>query len=264
MEKKSETKIQKKDKAPAALTEFSQGLQYILKEVESIEKILDGTDIEENENKLKEEEKKKEKSENSGKDNGDSKDEEKNKENNKSETSIKDLSLLDTWINVDKKIEEIHNKWNLYEVEGVEKGIGIETREKLEEGLNSLTKSIEDRNILEIYDYGSQTMLGSSHIFNMYKDETKGNIDKIRYHVYQSYLKSIKGRNQEGIDLLEDLEEDIGQIRLKLGEDEKKIKILDKTNLSIGDMKKALKENSIKLYRIKKDIIIKNLDELGQ
>lgn len=271
--RKQTDKVQKKDKAPSSLSELSKGLQSILKDIEEIEGILDGTDIKQNESKVKEEEsqegeeqKQAEKQEegkgNQEKDGTEPKEEDKG--NSKPKTSDKDNKILKIWTDVDKEIEDIHKKWNLYEVEGVKKGIGMETRDKLEDALNLLTKSIEERNIINIYDYGSQSMLQLVPIFNMYKDEIKGNINKIKYLTYQSYLKAVAGKGKEGWDLLEGIEEDISQIRIKLEKDENKIKILDKSNLSIGDMQKALQENSTKLYRIKKDIVIKNLDELGE
>lgn len=263
-EKKQTSKIQKKDRAPSSLSDISQGIQDILKEIEDIEKNLDGTDIKNNETKNKEKEEQQDQNEDkNNKDETNAKEDEK-KDKNKDKVLNRDDKLIDIWIKIDKKTEDIHNKWNLYEVEGIKKGISMEITDKLEGSLNSLTKSIEERNIANIYDYGSQSMLAISPIFHMYMDEIKGNINKIKYFVYQSYLKAVEGKNKEAWGLLENLGEDINQIRLKLEKDEEKIKILDKSNLSIGDMQKALKEKSIKLYRIKKDIIIKNLDELGK
>ena len=105
-------------------------------------------------------------------------------------------------------------------------------------------------------------MLELEPIFNLYKDEIKGSTSKIKYYTYQSYLNAMEGRKTKGQNLLEDLTGDLNQIRTKLEKDEEKIKLLDKLNLSIESMKQALREDSIKLYRIKKDIIIKNISEL--
>jgi len=71
-------------------------------------------------------------------------------------------------------------------------------------------------------------------------------------------------KDKEALDLLKNSEEEINKIRLKIDKDISKMKVLDKLNMSIGDMRKSLKEKSIKLYRIKRDIIIKNLEELGK
>ena len=270
-------KIQKKDKAPDSLGDVSKGLQDIISNLEEIEKILDGTYIEEEE-KPKEEKKDpgssntsqsqgsnqnsgNQDSNNSGKTNSDIKtieDKEKKKAEEKAD------KLLKTWQKIDKKIEDIHKKWNEYELEGLKKGITTERTDKFEESINALTKSIESRNIKEIYDYGSQSMLALGPIFELYKDEIAGEINRIKYATYQSYLNAIEEKDNEALDILKNSEEEINKIRLKIEKDTSKIKVLDKVNMSIVDMRKSLKEKSIKLYRIKKDVIIKNLEELGK
>lgn len=276
LQKNQSVKIQKKDKAPDSLGDVSKGLQDILSNLEEIEKILDGTYIEEE--KPKEEKKDSgssntsqsqgsnqnsgnQDSNNSGKTNSDIKtieDKEKKKAEEKAD------KLLKTWQKIDKKIEDIHKKWNEYELEGLKKGITTERTDKFEESINALTKSIESRNIKEIYDYGSQSMLALGPIFELYKDEIAGEINRIKYATYQSYLNAIEEKDNEALDILKNSEEEINKIRLKIEKDTSKIKVLDKVNMSIVDMRKSLKEKSIKLYRIKKDVIIKNLEELGK
>lgn len=51
-------------------------------------------------------------------------------------------------------------------------------------------------------------------------------------------------------------------MKVSLKQDEKKLDILEKTNTSFIDIRKALEKQSIKLNRIKRDITIKNLEEL--
>lgn len=276
LQKNQSVKIQKKDKAPDSLGDVSKGLQDILSNLEEIEKILDGTYIEEEKPK---EEKKDSGSSNTNQSQG-SNQNSGNQDSNKSEQSSgekKDTEdkekkkaeekadkLLKTWQKIDKKIEDIHKKWNEYELEGLKKGITTERTDKFEESINALTKSIESRNIKEIYDYGSQSMLALGPIFELYKDEIAGEINRIKYATYQSYLNAIEEKDNEALDILKNSEEEINKIRLKIEKDTSKIKVLDKVNMSIVDMRKSLKEKSIKLYRIKKDVIIKNLEELGK
>ena len=259
-EKEGEAKIEKKDKAPSSISDFSQGLQEILNYVEEIEKILDDSDIKMNEEKIKEAKKNREDEKSPKKE--EEKDEDKEKDEEMQEEKEKSNKILEIWTDMDKKIEDIHNKWNLYGVEGIKKGISINEKDKLEERLNSLTKAIEERNITNIYEYGSQTMLELEFVFQLYKDEIKGSTNKIKYYTYQSYLKAMEGRNTQAQNLLDDLSQDLNQIRTKLEKDEEKIKVIDRLKLSIDSMKVGLKEKSPKLYRIKKDIIIKNINEL--
>ena len=259
-EKEKEAKIEKKDKAPSSISDFSQGLQEILSDAEEIERVLDDSDIKMNEEKFKEAKKDKEDDNNSKKEEDKEKDKEKDEEMQAEKE--KTNKLLEIWTDMDKKIEDIHNKWDLYGVDAMKKGISINEKEKLEEKLNSLTKAIEERNIINVYEYGSQTMFELQPLFQLYKDEIKGSTNKIRYYTYQSYLKAMEGRNTQAQNLLEDLSQDLNEIRTKLEKDEDKVKILDRLKLSVDSMKVGLKEKSLKLYRIKKDIIIKNINEL--
>ena len=277
-------KFEKKDKAPRVLGDISSGIQDILREVEEIENILDGTDFEIKKLELKKAEEKEKaqleniieiKDDNKGADNNretmgkkvakenDEKTEE-SRDSQQKKYNNKDEKLLDKWEEINKKLEDIHNKWNSYETEGMKKGVTSEISNRFKDSLNALTSSIEGKNIIGIYDYSSQTMLNLSPIFGLYKDEIWGEINRLKYLTYQSYLNSLKGDDLKTIELLKSSEEDISKIRLKLEKNDSKIKILDKVNLSIEDMNKSLKENSIKLVRIKRDIIIKNLEELGK
>ena len=279
--KKQESKFQKMDKAPDSLGDISDDIQDILKNIEKIETVLDGTDIEDakyKEQEEKEKEKEKEQSQDQGQEkkeeedskgksgdsSSDTSEESKGQDKNKPKLLDKDERLLKTWEEVDKKIESVHKKWNIYEVEGMKKGLTMDNSNKFEESLNAMTKSIEKRSIIEIYDYSSQSMLNLAPMFDLYKDEIKGDINRIKYAAYQSYLKTIENNPIEAANLLKNSEENINKIRLKLDKKDGKVNILDKVGLSVADARKSLEENSRKLNRIKRDIIIDNLEELAK
>jgi hypothetical protein len=190
----------------------------------------------------------------------------KDQESKKGETSNKssniDEILLEEWKKIDKELENAHRMWNSFEVEGMKKGVTKERADKFEDNLNFLTTAIEKRNIIDIYDYGSQSMSNLGPMYDLYRDEIRGEIGRIKHAAYQSYLRAAQGRIEESVVLLNGTEEYINIIRQKVGTNNAKIKSLDKVALSIGDMKNSLKDNSIKLFRIKRDIIIKNLEDL--
>lgn len=277
--RKQEVKIEKKDTAPESLSSLSTGLQELLKNNEKVEQLLDGTYIEEGSDKEKKEEKK---SDSQGQGQGSEKEQggsqggqggqgegegEGGNSQAKSEEDEKkkrEEDIKKTWESMDKKIKELHGQWNEYEGEGRKKGASADRIEKFANSLNLLTKAIENKKVDDVYNYGSQSMLNIGPILELYKDEVLGELNKIKHGTYQSYLKSMEGQNTLASRLLEDAKEEISKLRLKLEKDDSKIKILDKLNLSLEDMQNALKENSIKLTRIKKDIIIKNTDELGK
>lgn len=290
--KNEAVKFEKKDKAPNTLGDIGTGLQDIMVQTEKIESVLDGTDMEVQKvemEKAKEEEKAKEtrtieikgdaqsaageqgsggnqgqgggqggsqSSQSSGGDEG-GHDQQKPPEG-------KDEKLLSLWEQIESTIETVHNQWNEHEAEAIKKGITPDNTEKFKTSLNNLTKSIENRRVAGIYDHCSQSMGNLAPMFEIYKDEVGGEINRIKNFTYQAYLRSLQGKEAEASTVLDKSEEEINKIRLKLEKDDSKIKILDNVRLSIEDMKKALNQKSIKLTRIKKDIIIKNLEELGK
>jgi hypothetical protein len=271
MDKKEESKIEKIEKAPDSLSEVSEGIQEILKDIEIIEKVIDGTDTEDAKAKVqKEKEVEKEEEETQDKDKQETQDKGKNESENKTESQNKekpiekDEKLLEQWEKVDKKIKEVHEKWNTYQPESVKKGATTDKTDKFGESVNSLTKSIERRDIKDIYNFASESMLNLKPIFDLYRDEIKGDINKLKYITYQSYLKFMDDKVTQSVSLLNEAQEDIEKIKLKVEKKDSKIDVLGKLELSIRDMSKSLRLKSINLIRIKKDIIIKNLEELDK
>ena len=271
MDKKEESKIEKIEKAPDSLSEVSEGIQEILKDIEIIEKVIDGTDTEDSKAKVqKEKELEKEEEETQDKDKQETQDKGKNESENKTESQNKekpiekDEKLLEQWEKVDKKIKEVHEKWNTYQPESVKKGATTDKTDKFGESVNSLTKSIERRDIKDIYNFASESMLNLKPIFDLYRDEIKGDINKLKYITYQSYLKFMDDKVTQSVSLLNEAQEDIEKIKLKVEKKDSKIDVLGKLELSIRDMSKSLRLKSINLIRIKKDIIIKNLEELDK
>lgn len=287
---KEEIKFKKKDNAPDSISDVSDNIQDILKDTEKIEKILDGTYMEEEkeikqeqqqeqqeiegnkgtEDKLEEKQESQDvKQDQNSKDKeekGDKPKEDKEEKGDKKEKEEdkKNEDLKRFWEEIEDKLESAHEQWNDFESEGRKKGMTNENANEFRNSLNDLTKSIENKNIESIYNFGAECFLNLSTIFNLYKDELKGEINKIKYAVYKSYLMGMGKNIDKEQNILEDSEKNISLIRTKIKEDDKeKLKSLEKLNLSILDMKKSFLKESIKLNRIKKDIIIKNLEELN-
>ncbi len=283
---KEEVKYKKKDKAPDSISSVSDNIQDILKNTEKIEMLLDGTYIEK-ENKKRPDEKEKEKEDTNNskmeenksqgeKDTQNSEDKsledntedvdkpKKDKEEKKENEDEKNKESKENWEKIQKKIEDIHQKWNDYENEGIKKGMTGEMADDFRNSLSELTKSIEDKNIEDIYNFAAECFLNLNPIFNLYQDEIKGEINKIKYAVYKSYLMGMNNKVNNGEVILEEGEKNINLIRIKIKEDDKeKLKTLEKLNLSIMDMKKSLSKKSIRLNRIKKDVIMLNLEALN-
>lgn len=117
---------------------------------------------------------------------------------------------------------------------------------------------------MDIYDFGSQAILDLKPFYELYTDEIRGDTSQIRHDAYQAYIKASQEKIEEAVKLLENKDENINKIRLKLEGKDDKIKELEKLILSLGDMRKSFGENSKRLFMLKKDVVINNLKKLEE
>lgn len=269
---KEKESFKQKDKAPNSLKELSKSFDEIFETIDKIEKVELGltVEVEEAKNEKNNSQKEKDSTSNSSGEqaNDSSNSEDKTKENsregsseNKTEMS-KDEKLKLAWKDIDDILEKSHGKWNEFEVDAIKKGISKEKSEQFQTSFNKMTKSVEDRTIVDIYDFGSQSLMNLRPFYDLYLDEIGGEISVLKYIAYQSYIRAISDDILGALNLFQGVEEEINKLRIKIGDKEEKIKELNKVNNSLLDMKKALEEQSKKLFMIKKEIIIKNLKDL--
>lgn len=278
--KNQEVKFEKKEKAPPTLINIGRDIQEILTTAEEVEKLIDGTYLDEK--SLRQEGK--EAGQGGGQNNpqgnsgeskgqggesqeqeGNNKEENKPKsleEKNKEEEEKRQEKIIQGWQSMSKKIESVHKGWNSFETEDKKGSLSLEKADEFRNSLNNLTKSIEDKDVMKVYEYGSQSLLNISPMFDSYKDDLGGETNKIKHGVYLAYLRFIEDRILQGSNILKQLDNSINNLKLKIGEDKDKIKVVEKVNMAIQDMEKAMKEGSLKLIRIKRDVIIDNIKEL--
>ncbi len=259
--------VEKKEKAPETLSKVSDGLDSLLLSIDSIEELMELTEQEFQAMNSKEEESK-------GKDNQSKESNEQNQEQGKQEsknqgqeskkqdTRTKAEELFMKWQEVDKGLEEIHKSWNSYEVEGLEKGATAGKGEEFKKDLNDLTVAVENRDIKSILDKGSKAFNTLAAFFDLYKDEIRGDLLRIKYSAHQAFILSQNGNKEEANKLLDETQEHTSRLRQKLKED--KVKDLEKLSLSITDMQKALESNSMELLKIKRDIVNENIKAIQE
>lgn len=203
-------------------------------------------------------------SEDQGKDN--------NKSSSKNEDEKQKVSLESSeigkqlktqWDAIENKQEAVHRLWNEFEAELINKSADKEDMDRFESNLNNMTKSVEDRNIIQIYDYASQVLNSLKIFFDLYPDNLEGEYAYIRYVAFQSYIKAINGDLEGAKDILSKGEHDFGRIRAKVTKEDEKAKI-EKIALSLSDFKNSLPIKSKRLYMIKKDTIINNITEMSK
>lgn len=281
---KNAEKIKVEDKAPKSLSELTKNLDEMLEAATSIERINLGIATKE---ELKHEEKPKDTQmapesqdsqggdSNQGNGQGQSSGGQSSgqgqpqqpgaaEEKQPSEEQMKDKQLKELWKKIDRNLENIHPLWNSYEAEAQKKGATTDRGDKFEASLNKVTKAIEDRSIMDIYDFGSQAILDLKPFYELYTDEIRGDTSQIRHDAYQAYIKASQEKIEEAVKLLENKDENINKIRLKLEGKDDKIKELEKLILSLGDMRKSFGENSKRLFMLKKDVVINNLKKLEE
>jgi len=242
---KGEIKLEEKEKAPKSLVSIAEEIDEILTSTSEIEKIIELTPLEFETLEVKEKDKK---SEDENKDEKDKIAEE--------NLNLKDEELLKKWNDIDKKIDKTHKDWNDYEIDAMRKAINPEKTNEFKKNLNLCTKAVEDRNTKDILDTGSKAILSLASFFELYKDEIKGDLSRIKYAAYQAYLVS-ETDIENAQKLLDSTGESITRLRQKL--DKEKTKTLDKLAIAIEDMKKSLGEDNKKLLEIKRDIILDNI-----
>lgn len=274
------SQLKQKDKAPQSLGDLSKELDTLLAGVGNIERI--GLNIDEETLKKEEKNTKGDENKEQNKNETPKSEEEHDEKPKEGESSNKTIiktgnddkgkqtgkpeKFKDTWISIDRSLEKSHSLWNEYGADRMNRLESSETMDKLEISLNKMTKAVEDRNILDIYDFGSQCFLDLKYIYDLYTDEYRGDVSNLKYMVYRYYLNFINKDRIEAVKVLKGREECINRIRVRLekdGKDEKeKLEALDKVAAGFKGLDNIFEEESQRLAIIKKDNLIENLKVL--
>lgn len=253
---------QKKEKAAKSLTQISKDIDSIMKNLETISQtaVMPEKPEEQKSQGMSPQQGEQQESQQSGQKTNQAGGQGSPKTKTKEMT--KDEKIQKLWDDIDKKVKDIHTQWNSYEAEALKKGATPDNFSKLKNSLNGLTVAVENRDHENIINLGSQMYLNLSPFFDLYKDEIGGSIGRIKYSVYQAFLVAEKGDKQKADEFLTQAETNISNMRQKLGTDKKKVAMLDKLNFALQDMKSSLQLDSSSLLKIKRDIILKNIEEL--
>ncbi|MTI47377.1 hypothetical protein [Sporosalibacterium faouarense] len=259
----------KKDKIPKGLASMEEKLEGIFKDIEKLqeekEKPAEPPKKEENKQEDKDQEKKSdgggsEKQGGNGqgeKDQSNSGDQKKKEENLSKEEKIKKM-----WEDITKTTEEIHTSWNDYETQTIEDGATSETINEFENSLNKLTISVENKKDIEaLLDINNMTLY-MSKLYDLYKGNPDGEVVRLKYYTRQIYLESATGMWEGVNELTTKLKETFERLRQKIDISKDKEKLINKLNLSIEDLQNSIPEKNVKLIKIKRDIVLKNLEEV--
>lgn len=266
-----------KDRAPDSLTELVSNLDDIFESIADIEKLAMNIPLSEEELKAQqeeqgqgqiEEESQGVEGEESGQESsqgsqgGAQGGQSQGQQQPQASPMTNEEKAIDLWKEIEIKLDEAHRKWNEYEAEALKKGATKEAGDGFESVFNTFTKSVESKNLVGVYDYGSQSFSKLKPFYDLYLDDVGGDVSTLKYAAYQSYVRAIQGNIPGAAEILNGREENINKIRIKVEDDDQKKNSVEKAALALTDFREALTENSRRLYMIKKDVIIENLKDI--
>ncbi|MFY9214445.1 MAG: hypothetical protein WAO45_06980 [Tissierellaceae bacterium] len=263
------------DKAPDSLTDIDKGISAILEKVGRIERInldIDQEDAgkkDQSEDNMDSESKEVEAEENviENQDDGNMEDEHGGKSNGsgddkKPPKEEKDEQIRKVWKEINGDLDRVYSKLSDYEAEGLKKGASKDSLTKLQKAVNQLAKSIEVQDILSIYNYGSQSLSNLKPLYNLYKDDYRGEVCDIKSSVYQYYIKAIVKDIVGARTQIQSKEDSINKIRQLIGDDKEKNKELDRVKISLENLGISLEEGSKRVLILEKDTLINSLKAL--
>ncbi len=223
---------------------------------------------------VKEKEKDKGKDEGKGEDKDSSSGEEKKSKEDQKKTSegkmgeeekkplTKQEKVEEMWKGVKKTTEEIHTSWGDYEIKAIENGAKKPELSKFEDTINNLTVAVEEKNILNSLTHSNEITYNMATFYDSYKGNHEGELMRLRYFARQAHLYGMKGEWDKSEGSIKQAEETMNMIRAKIKLDKKDQDLMEKLNLSIINMRTAIPKKNIELMKIKRDIVLKNIDQI--
>lgn len=266
------SEIKTLDKAPDSLGEINKAINEVIENTGKVERIRLNIDFEDEEEEETQPHAESTEKSNKGEEDSESNSQiDENSDHGGSESHGIEMGATEedkeeknsqTWNEIEKSLEELYQNMTSYEDDAIKKGISQDRVVQSKDAINKLVKAVEERNVINIYDFGSQSLLYLKPFYDLYKDDYRGEICELKYHIYQYYLKAVTGDKEGARDQLSSKDENINRMRILIGEDNKKIRELDKVSTSLDSIGISIDEDSKRVLILEKDTIIKKLESL--
>ncbi len=178
------------------------------------------------------------------------------------EPQTKEQKIEEMWNGVKKISGEIHNSWGDYEIQAIENGIKKQELRKFEETINKLTIAIDKKSVEESLVYSNDITYDMAPFFDSYKGNHEGELMRLRYFTRQALLYGMQGDWDKSQESIAQAEESMNTARAKIKLDKEDQELMEKLGLSIANMKTSIPMKNIELLKIKRDIVLKNADEI--
>lgn len=189
--------------------------------------------------------------------------EEKNNQDKEKEETIDD-EVNKIWETIENKVKEIHIEWNNFEVKSTENGINQDEISKFEESLNELTIAANNKNDMQSLIMANEVIFATSRFLNYYKGNIDSEMYKIKYYVRMSLIHGQLGEWEKTENDLAETQSILELLRQKIKIEEEDKELLEKLNLSLKDMENVTKHENKELLKIKRDIVLDNLNKLDE
>lgn len=273
--KEEESEIKEEEKVSEELSKIQEKTEKIIEDIEKI--------IEEDEKPLFVEEKKKDEEKDSSGQGGESGDssggesgsseqsqalvppEEKTYEEKKQEEKIKrDEKIEKDWMDLSKSIEKIHKEFSKYKIKAIEEGINTDTISQTENHLNNLTIAIGKKEKINSLKQADKLIFSLGNYFDLYKGNIEGDLNRITYTMREAYLYAVEEDFESAKKVAIEYESYFSILRQKIDIDKKDKKHLDTLEISIKDLINSLKYNDADLVKIKRDVVLDNIDKIKE
>lgn len=178
------------------------------------------------------------------------------------ETKTIEEKIDNMWNDLKKISEEIHNSWGDYEILALENAISNQELSKFEETINKLTVAIDEKKIEEALVYSNDITYDMSPFFDSYKGNHEGELMRLRYFIRQVLLYGMQGQWNKSEEVITQAEETLSTARAKIKLEKEDQELMEKLGLSITNMKNSIPMKNTELLKIKRDIVLKNIDEV--
>ena len=176
----------------------------------------------------------------------------------------KQAEVLEKWKKAKDGLKSIHEAWNEYEPKAVKDGADSRKVEDLENSLNRLTSYVEAQDRNGVLHEANSLILALSGFLELYKGNPDGVLGKLEYAARQSYMDAKAGEWMQAAEKAKESSDQVGSLRQITDVEKKQESLVERLTLSLEDLEKAIAEENLPLLKIKRDIVIKNIETLKE
>lgn len=174
----------------------------------------------------------------------------------------KEQSILMMRESLSKKVEQIHAHWNGYETKAIEDGASEEDIKKFEDALNNLTIAVDEDNDMDALMSLNSITLHMARFFDFYKGNPDGEILRLMYYARQIYLDGTAESWDKSQESSQNLKSALDRLEKKIELSKDKEELMKNLTLSVDDYTLVIKNKNKELLKIKKDVLLKNLEKV--